>query len=178
MTRRDGLLLALLVVSGLALLNRKTVTRNVTEGARTMTAIVSQDALANEAKYAPYIRAAETRYGIPSGMLHRLIKTESHFRTDIITGKLKSPVGALGIAQFMPATAKDLNVNPLDPIASIDAAGRYLKQVYGWVGKDWPRAVAAYNWGAGNVNKAFKLHGSAWAQHLPTETKNYVANIV
>ncbi len=149
----------------------------VSEEIQTVVAVTSQDAIANEKKYAPYIAAAEIRYGIPTGMLLRLIRTESHFRTDVITGTKKSAVGALGIAQFMPATAKEVGVNPLDPLASIDAAGRYLKTVYGWVGKDWTRAVAAYNWGAGNVNKAVAAYGANWLAHAPTETKNYVGNI-
>ena len=143
----------------------------------TIVAATTQDSLSNERKYAPYIAAAEIRYKLPTGMLLRLIRQESHFRTDIITGTKKSPVGAIGIAQFMPATAKDLGVDPLDPVASIGAAARYLAQLYTSTG-DWTKAVAAYNYGIGNVLRKVKAYGNAWADHLPTETKNYIANIV
>lgn len=149
----------------------------VTEEVETIVAITSQDAIANRAKFLPYVIAAEKKYGIPSGMLDRLITQESHYRTDIITGTKKSATGAAGIAQFMPATARDLGVNPLDPIASIDAAGKYLKTIYGWVGNDWVKAVAAYNWGAGNVKKAVAAYGTKWLSYAPTETRNYVTNV-
>jgi len=154
--------------------------QDINEGVKTIVAITSQDALANERKYAPYIASAEKKYGIPTGVLHRLITAESHFRSDIITGKTRSAVGATGIAQFMPATAAELGVNPLDPIASIDAAGRYLKTILGWTGgNDWTKAVAAYNWGAGNVNKAVKTYGINWlAYGAPKETRDYVAKII
>jgi soluble lytic murein transglycosylase-like protein len=122
------------------------------------------------AAYAPAIRAAESRYGIPSGMLERLLYQESHYREDIITGAKKSRVGALGIAQFMPATAKEVGVNPLDPIASIDGAGRYLKRMYGSTG-DWGLALAAYNWGLGNVQRK-------GIQNAPSETRNYYSSIL
>ena len=126
-------------------------------------------ASANEKKFAPVIAAMETKHGIPAGMLHRLIKAESAFRSDIINGVKRSSVGAVGIAQFMPATAKELGLNPLDPLASIDAAGRYLAILYKQT-KNWDAAVAAYNWGIGNVLKK----GLAKA---PAETIAYVRKI-
>jgi len=136
------------------------------------TAIDLKNASENELKYAPVIAAAEARYGIPKGMLHRLIRQESAFRTDIITGKKKSPAGALGIAQFMPATARQElgSVDAaLNPTVAIDGAGRYLKKLHGIAG-NWQGAVAAYNWGIGNVQRK----GLA---RMPAETRNYVAKI-
>lgn len=151
-----------------------------------------KDANENEKKYAPVIADAEKKNGIPAGILHRLIKQECHFRTDIITGKTPSPVGALGIAQFMPATAKDEGVNPLDPIASIYAAAKYLVKQYKMTGT-WQKAAASYNAGAGNVLNAVKYGGINWlvAKYpanykvakqagklvLRDETRNYVASI-
>lgn len=140
-------------------------------------AVDLKNASDNEKKYAPIIADAEKRHGIPAGMLHRLIKAESNFRTDIITGAKRSSVGAVGIAQFMPATAKDEGVNPLDPVASIYAAGKYLVKQYKLTGS-WEKAVASYNWGAGNVLKAVKAAGTSWLARAPTETKNYVAKIL
>ena len=124
---------------------------------------------ATAAPYAEKIAQVENAQGLPAGLLGRLLYQESRFRPDIISGKVKSPVGALGIAQFMPATAKDVGVDPLDSFASIDAAGRYLKKLYTLTGS-WANALASYNWGVGNVLR--KGLGAA-----PAETKQYVAQI-
>jgi len=138
-----------------------------------------QNSASNRQKFAPWVTASELKHGIPSGMLDKLLMAESAYRDDIISGVKKSSVGALGIAQFMPATAKDLGVDPLDPYAAIDAAGRYLAMIYGWTGRrSWTHAVAAYNWGAGNVNRVVSQYGPAWLSYTPTETKAYVARIL
>lgn len=121
-------------------------------------------------QYRPLIVAAETRYGIPSRMLERLLYQESRYREDIINGTKTSPAGALGIAQFMPATAAGFGINPLDPSQAIDAAGKYLAQLYKQFGS-WAQALAAYNWGPGNVRKK----GLAAA---PAETRNYYSQIM
>ena len=140
--------------------------------------IDSKDIAENKAKYSPLIAAAEKKHGIPSWMLFRLINAESHFRTDIITGATRSKVGALGIAQFMPKTAKQElgSVNAaLNPAKAIDGAGRYLKKQLAWTkNRGWIDAVAAYNWGAGNVNK-FRAGTIA---NMPEETRNYIAAII
>lgn len=122
------------------------------------------------AKYAPAIAASEDKYGIPAGMLERLLYQESRYRADIIDGRTRSPVGALGIAQFMPATAAQMGINPLDPFQAIDGAGRYLAGLYRQTG-GWTEALAAYNWGIGNVSR----RGIARA---PTETRNYYTQIL
>lgn len=121
-------------------------------------------------KYRAAIYAAEDRYGIPRLLLARLLYQECRFRDDIITGRVRSSAGALGIAQFMPATAADLGIDPLDVTQSIDAAGRYLKQLYQRF-SSWRLALAAYNWGQGNVSR--RPDATAW----PVETQNYVSQI-
>lgn len=125
---------------------------------------------ASAAPYLVLIEAAERAYGIPQNMLARLLYQESRYRQDIITGRTRSPAGALGIAQFMPATAAELGVDPLDPASAIDGAGRYLAGLYRQLG-DWKLALAAYNWGIGNVKR--KGLGAA-----PAETQSYVAGIL
>lgn len=122
------------------------------------------------AKYADLIRQAEQRHGIPADMLARLLYQESRYREDIITGRVRSPVGAMGIAQFMPATAAEMRIDPLNPAQAIDAAGRYLRQLYTRFG-NWSEALAAYNWGQGNVARK----GLASA---PLETRNYYTQIL
>lgn len=120
--------------------------------------------------YADLILVAEQRYGIAPNILARLLYQESRYRADIIDGRTQSPAGALGIAQFMPATAEDLGIDPLDPVQAINAAGRYLSGLYRTFG-NWSEALAAYNWGQGNVSRK----GLAAA---PAETQNYYAQIL
>ncbi len=99
-----------------------------------------------------------------------------------------SRAGAVGLWQFMPTTAKNygLEVNSLvderrDPIRSTQAAVRYLRDLYNLYG-DWTLAIAAYNCGPGNVNKAIARSGTAEKSHsfwdiyyyLPRETRGYV----
>lgn len=121
-------------------------------------------------KYRGAIASAEANHGLPDQMLARLLWQECRYRESIITGKVRSPAGALGIAQFMPATAAEMGIDPLDPFAAIDAAGRYLRSLYRQTG-DWAKALAAYNWGIGNV----KRKGLTAA---PTETRNYFTQIL
>ena len=97
-----------------------------------------------------------------------------------------SRVGACGLWQFMPATARGLGmeINSLvderrDPRVSTKNAVRYLKQLYDIYG-DWSLAIAAYNCGPGNVNKAMRRAGGGkldfWEiyNYLPRETRGYV----
>jgi soluble lytic murein transglycosylase-like protein len=124
-------------------------------------------------KYDSMIRIAAEANGIEYGTLWRLLWKESRFREDIITGAKRSPVGALGIAQFMPATAREWlgsEAAALDPRIAIPGAARYLAWLVRQFGGDVDKAVAAYNWGIGNV----KRKGLAAA---PLETRQYVAAI-
>lgn len=96
-----------------------------------------------------------------------------------------SKAGAVGPWQFMYSTGKHygLTINSLvderrDPIASTHAAARFLKALYGMYG-DWTLALAAYNCGPGNVNKAIRRSGGRrdfWDiyYYLPRETRGYV----
>ncbi len=97
-----------------------------------------------------------------------------------------SRMGAGGLWQFMPATATGLGmeVNSLvdqrrDPRVSSRYAAKYLKQLYNIYG-DWSLAIAAYNCGPGNVNKALRRAGGGkkdfWEiyNYLPSETRGYV----
>lgn len=138
-----------------------------------------------EKTLAPYIADTEKKHGLPEGLLHRLLKQESAYRKDVITGAKRSSVGALGIAQFMPATAKEYLGSveaALDPMKAIDGAARYLKWLYGYVGKDWKKAVAAYNWGVGNVSKFYagtlKNGKGKIVTAMPTETQKYIKAII
>jgi membrane-bound lytic murein transglycosylase D len=97
----------------------------------------------------------------------------------------RSRVGANGLWQFMYGTAKNMNLEITsfvderrDPVKSTDAAARYLKWLHDIYG-DWHLAIAAYNCGPGNVNRAIRRSGGKrnyWEIYyrLPRETRGYV----
>lgn len=124
---------------------------------------------ATAAPYLEDIRRAEVRYALPEQLLARVLYQESRFRPDIINGTTRSSAGAVGIAQFMPATAAELGVDPLNPASAIDGAGRYLRRLFDRFG-NWSEALAAYNWGQGNVARR-------GLEAAPAETRNYLAEI-
>jgi soluble lytic murein transglycosylase-like protein len=131
-------------------------------------------------KYAVAIREAEKRYDIPTDLLARLLYQESRYRPEVIDGSKRSPVGAIGIAQFMPAAASDMGLmgagydHRTNPFKSIDAAAKYLRAMYRMF-NDWRHALMAYNWGPGNVQK--HLRGDPSKLNIPMETSTYVAQI-
>jgi soluble lytic murein transglycosylase-like protein len=127
--------------------------------------------------YAESISAAEQKYGIPESLLGRTLFQESRFRPEVIDGRVTSPVGALGIAQFMPATARSMGVDPLNPVQSIQGAAAYLRRLYDRFG-NWADALAAYNWGEGNVNAYLRTGVGAKGQQRPAENINYVSSIL
>ena len=115
--------------------------------------------------YNDVINSSEDQNGLPPGMLSRVIRRESNFNPAAV-----SPKGALGIMQFMPGTAKEMGIDPLDPEQAIPAGAEYLRQLHDRVG-NWRDALAAYNWGENNVLK----YGYS---HAPAETRKYVASIM
>jgi len=133
----------------------------------------------------PFIKAideTERYYALPPSILARLLYQESHFRFDIITGAVLSPVGAQGIAQVMPLTAENPGFNtprlsdPFNPSEAIPWAGAYLSGLFKY-SKDWRKALAAYNAGMGTVNKAVDKDPVLWLSYMPLETQNYVNEI-
>lgn len=104
--------------------------------------------------------------------------------------KAKSHVGASGLWQFMPATGRHfgLEKTPLydgrhDIYAATDAALNYLQYLHGLF-NDWSLALAAYNWGEGNVGRAVNraraqgLEPTYENLRMPNETRNYVPKLL
>lgn len=104
--------------------------------------------------------------------------------------KAKSHVGASGLWQFMPATGRHygLEKTPLydgrhDVYAATDAALNYLQYLHGLFG-DWSLALAAYNWGEGNLGRAMNrvraqgLEPTYENLRMPNETRNYVPKLL
>ena len=117
------------------------------------------------------------QYGIPWPLFDALLMQESGYADDVIYGQRVSSAGAQGVAQFMPATAAQYGVNPLDPTSALNGAARYLLDMLSYYGGDWEKAVASYNAGAGNVNNAVAQGGANWKDYLPGETKKYLSII-
>jgi len=104
---------------------------------------------------------------IPVAFFARLLWQESRFRSLEV-----SPVGAQGIAQFMPTTAAEVGLDdPFDPFKALPASAKYLRRLHNQFG-NLGLAAAAYNAGSGRVQKW--LSGQA---ELPQETRNYVRRI-
>lgn len=151
--------------------------------------VVIKDALIKKRAepYIALINKEEQLKGLPPGFLFSILLQESHFDPDIISGKRKSPVGAVGIAQFMPSTAAWLLGVPqdkavqmvLDTNIAIPLAAKYLAMLRKGKGiTNWEQTAAAYNWGGGAVAKAIGKYGAiGYRDHLPAETKNYIAKI-
>lgn len=128
-------------------------------------------------EYASLYTQAGTTYGVDPGVLARQGAQESaNFNPRIISGQVKSPAGAAGIAQFMPDTAARYGVNPLDPKSAIDGQGRMMRDLLQKYNGDYKLALAAYNWGEGNVDNWIKSGANPAA--MPQETRNYVQKIM
>lgn len=118
-------------------------------------------------RFAPVAVDAAKRAGVDPNIFLRLISAESSWDSDVIYGTRRSSAGAQGIAQFMPATAREVGVNPLDPVAALYASARYLKNQINYFGGDVRKGVAAYNAGAGNIERGI----------YPAETRAYLTQI-
>jgi membrane-bound lytic murein transglycosylase D len=134
--------------------------------------------------YFPIIETELAAAGLPLE-LRMLAVIESALQPSV-----RSRAGATGLWQFMLPTARQYGLNVTtfidercDPVASTRAACRYLAFLHRTYG-DWTLALAAYNCGPGNVNRALKRAGSNaknyWDiyPYLPTETRGYVPSFI
>ncbi|AKM07678.1 lytic transglycosylase domain-containing protein [Pelagerythrobacter marensis] len=133
-------------------------TRAVADPARHSAAIPST--------YAAKVHELARRFDLSPALIEALVWQESRWRPDAV-----SPVGARGLAQLMPGTARELGVDPGDPFANLEGGARYLRAQIDRFDGDLEKALAAYNAGPGRVERA---------RGIPNirETKNYVAAIM
>jgi len=103
----------------------------------------------NKNAFDQLIRQAAQQHGVSEGLIKAIMHTESGFNI-----KARSPVGAQGLMQLMPATARRFNVsNAYDPQQNIFAGAKYLSWLLKRFNGDTRLAIAAYNAGEGNVDK-------------------------
>lgn len=139
--------------------------------------------LMQQEHYFPLFEETLNHYGVPDEIKYLTIVESA------MNPQATSRVGAAGLWQFMYSTGKvyDLEVNSLvderrDPVKSTTAAARYLHDLYDIFG-DWTLAIAAYNCGPGNINKAIARSGGKrdfWQiyPNLPRETRGYVPSLI
>ena len=137
-----------------------------------------QRVLERENFYFPIFEKYLTQYNLPTDLKYLAVVESALIPT------AKSPVGATGLWQFMGPTAGDLRLKRdewiderMAPEKATEAACKHLRYLYG-VFHDWELVLAAYNWGAGSVQRVMRRTGKKtfWDlyPYMPAETRNYV----
>ena len=101
------------------------------------------------AAYRTKVAELAARFDLSPALIEALVWQESRWRAGAV-----SPVGARGLAQLMPGTARDLGVDPNDPFANLEGGARYLRAQMDRFDGDVEKALAAYNAGPGRVIKS------------------------
>ncbi|MGE3550275.1 MAG: lytic transglycosylase domain-containing protein [Geobacter sp.] len=115
--------------------------------------------------FEPIIQKASRQYGVDAELIRAVIKAESNFNPRAV-----SHAGAQGLMQLMPATARGLGVsNSFDPEQNVMGGTRFLKGLLDRYNGDLDAALAAYNWGPGNVDRR--------PDRLPRETRDYLVKV-
>lgn len=117
-------------------------------------------------RYAVKIAELAARFDLSPALLEAVVWQESRWNENAV-----SPVGARGLAQLMPGTARYLGVDPHDPYANLEGGARYLREQLDRFGGDLEKALAAYNAGPGRVERAGGIPNIR-------ETRHYVAAII
>ena len=117
----------------------------------------------NQSDYINALINMEKKYNMPSGILQNIAYHESRYNPNAV-----SHAGAVGLMQIHPKWHKD--VNPYNPYESIKYGAKYLQSLYDRFG-NWKLALAAWNWGQGNLAK----HS---IKKAPRETRNFIKNVM
>jgi hypothetical protein len=133
------------------------------------------------------------KFGVPNSTIENAIKLSNkengvNISTSLIKGLImqesngnpnaRSTAGAIGLTQLLPSTAKDLGVNPEDPTDNVKGGVRYLGQLLRRYNGDTIKALTAYNWGMGNLDKAVRIHGDNYLQGANKEAREYAQRVL
>lgn len=118
------------------------------------------------AAYSAKVKELSARFDLSPALIEALVWQESRWRANA-----RSPVGARGLAQLMPGTARYLGVDPDDPFANLEGGARYLREQLDRFDGDIEKALAAYNAGPGRVERAGGIPRIR-------ETQHYVAAVM
>jgi soluble lytic murein transglycosylase-like protein len=136
--------------------------------------IVPEDAVADPAahagaippEYAAKVAEIAARFDLSPALIEAVVWQESRWRENAV-----SPAGARGLAQLMPGTAREMGVDPDDPLANLEGGARYLREQIDRFDGDIEKALAAYNAGPGRVIR------SGGVPRI-RETQIYVASVM
>jgi soluble lytic murein transglycosylase-like protein len=117
-------------------------------------------------RYHAKIHELAARFDLSPSLLEAVVWQESRWNENAV-----SPVGAQGLAQLMPGTARYLGVDSRDPFQNLEGGARYLREQLDRFDGDLEKALAAYNAGPGRVERAGGIPNIR-------ETKQYVAAIM
>ncbi|MBP1931170.1 lytic transglycosylase domain-containing protein [Ammoniphilus resinae] len=124
-----------------------------------------------------YLQKVAEEVDVDLHLLAALAKQESGFQENA-----RSRVGAIGLFQLMPSTARSLGVNPYDSYQNALGGAKYIKGKLDKYNGDIKLALAAYNAGPGRVDRAITKAGTSdWdtvSQRLPKETRNFVPKVL
>jgi len=113
-----------------------------------------------------FVREASQKYGVERNLIQAVIKAESNYNPNA-----ESRAGAVGLMQLLPSTANDMGVTDIyDPRENIFGGTRYLGMLLNRYTGNMERALAAYNWGPGHVDRA--------PDRLPAETRTYIQRVL
>jgi len=128
--------------------------------------VTTVSAEAGPAAWRARVAQLAAKYDISPALLEAVVWQESRWNPAAV-----SPVGARGLTQLMPGTARQMGVDPGDPHANLEGGARYLRQQLDAFGGNVEKALAAYNAGPGRVRAAGGIPSIR-------ETRDYVASIM
>ncbi|MFH2045980.1 MAG: lytic transglycosylase domain-containing protein [Pseudomonadota bacterium] len=135
------------------------------EASKTQHTINENDILSSKNSFDTVIEKAAEIHDIDPDLIKSVIQVESNFKPEST-----SSAGAMGLMQLMPGTAQELGVkNAYDPVENIMGGTKYLKGLLNRYSGNISLALAAYNWGVGNIGRN--------PNKMPQETKNYIIRV-
>lgn len=117
-------------------------------------------------QWSAHLDALAAKYDLSPALIEAVVWQESRWHPEA-----RSPAGAMGLAQLMPGTARQLGVNPRDPAANLEGGARYLRMQLDAFGGDIEKALAAYNAGPARVMRAGQVPKIR-------ETQQYVVSVM